>query len=95
MHSIASKAVLGVSIVLLMLFALCLVTIFIWMINWQVFVLAGTSITWFVVACGYACLCWLYYEPYLHWFDDFNRDASAAGGSVRHQVPGNSKEVKK
>ena len=71
MHSFASKAVIGFTITLLMLFALSLLVICIWMINWQVFVLAGTSIGWFLVACAYAGLCVWLYEPYIRWFDRF------------------------
>lgn len=73
LHSTVSMALTGLTLILLLLFALSCITIFIWLYTWQVFVLTGTSIAGFLMACGYAWLCVMYYEPYLTWFEAFKR----------------------
>jgi O-antigen ligase len=73
LHAAVGVALTGFTLLLLLLFALSCITIFIWLYNWQVFVLTGTSIVGLLVAGGYAWLCVAYYEPYLHWFETIRK----------------------
>ena len=78
LHSAVSIFLTGFTAILVLLFALSLVTIAIWLYNWPIFVFAGTSIIGLLVACGYAWLCCLWYEPYATWFESFKTHGKPA-----------------
>jgi hypothetical protein len=86
-HSAAAWALTGFTLVLFLLFVTAGITLCIWMLNWPVFVFAGTRLAGLLVSCAYLWLCVTFYEPYLTWFFAFKNNGNPAvtktSGGVR------------
>jgi hypothetical protein len=80
-------ALTGFTLVLFMLFVIAGVTLCMWILNWPVFVFAGTRVAGLIVSCAYLWLCVTFYEPYLTWYFAFKNDGKPRVTEVRDGVP--------
>ena len=66
-QTVTSYFLTGLSIVLVLLFALSCICIAMRMVNWPVFALAATAWGGLVLSSAFVWLCVTYYKPYFNW----------------------------